>query len=130
MSADLSSPLRSGEVRGMRKYIKTATAAVFALILAFSFASCSLSFVVVGGGSIRDPGKVTESIDSDEESTDGKASGKKNGQGDNSSLAYDAEKRLASMPDYDCEGQNFIIATASKATFATDGEEYLSLIHI
>lgn len=108
----------------MKKYIIFAVSALLALLLAFSFASCSLSFVVVGGGNIRDPGKVTEKADESGEGTESKASDEKNRRNDSSLYAEEAEKRLAELPDYDCEGQNFIIATASKMTFATDGEDY------
>lgn len=101
---------------------------VILLFLVFTLLLSSCSFVIVHEGSYRDPGRV-DTGDSETVTTAAETAADEPDDGDGDkvtklSTAEKAKKRLSELAEYDCGGANFIIATASNMTFATDGEDY------
>lgn len=103
------------------------SAALSALLLAVVLLFSSCSFVIVREGSYRDPGMTGETEQTTEttvETGDDVDPDEKDDGETKLGSAERAKARLGELAEYDCGGANFIIATASNMTFATDGEDY------
>lgn len=111
-----------------RKMLSRVRLLSLVLVLAALLSSCS--FIVVGDEAeqprdtaIETDGKDTETGAPDTEGTQTDKSPTASKDPTKDALEA-AKKQLAELKDYDFGGQNFIIATTSNMTFATDSDEY------
>ena len=100
---------------------------LFSALLAFALVLSSCGMIKFGTGTETEAVTKTEGAESTAEASgtgDPSVTSDKGETEEPYTVADKARERVGKLSNYDFRGQNFIIATTSGMTFATDGDEY------